>query len=41
MERKIDVQSLLERCAARANDLSLERFKDRLEEVLISRCGLN
>jgi glycosyltransferase involved in cell wall biosynthesis len=41
MERKIDVQRLLERCSARANDLSLERFKERLEDVLISHCGLN
>lgn len=41
MEHRINVQGLLERCAARSNDLSLERFQERLEEVLISRCGLN
>jgi glycosyltransferase involved in cell wall biosynthesis len=41
MGDEMRLKALLGRCATRSNDLSLERFKEQLEEVLVARCGLD
>jgi glycosyltransferase involved in cell wall biosynthesis len=41
MDDEIRLKGLIARCAGRSRYLSLERFKERLEEILVTRCGLN